>query len=182
MVWWRWFPLNVIDFSVILLILLVLEPGSFSVNSLAADAVNWSWLPHFNGLMNLVICSLLTAGYLAIRRGNKTQHPKWMVTACVFGAIFLVGYILQTVMLGHQKFPGDDWVRVFFLTVLTSHTILAVLVVPCIFVVLRLAMRGAFEKHKRFARVTLAIWVYVSVTGLYIYLMNNHVRPAEWHP
>ncbi|MCB1041485.1 MAG: DUF420 domain-containing protein [Acidobacteria bacterium] len=166
-----------IEFSVLLLTLLALDQAG-PTGHMAVDPSNWVWLPHFNGFMNLAICCMLVFGYRAIRRGDRIKHPRFMLTACVFGVVFLAGYIAHWAIFGHQRFPGDDWLRTLFVVVLFSHTVLAVAVVPCIVTIIVLALRQSFDRHRRFARITLAMWAYVAVTGLFVYVMNNHIRPV----
>lgn len=171
----KWFPLTMVDFVVMFLTLLVLDRADGGSHALSTS--DWSWLPHVNGGLNLLICFFLVRGYLAIRRDDRVTHPRMMLTACGIGVLFVVGYVMQSLILGHQRFPGDDWVRTLFVWILATHTVLAVIVVPMIITVVVFGLRGSFERHRRLARVTLCIWAYVAVTGVYIYLMNNHVRP-----
>jgi uncharacterized membrane protein YozB (DUF420 family) len=94
------------------------------------------------------------------------------------GALFVLLYVLQTSLAGHRRFPGDDWLRTFFLAVLTTHTVLAVAVVPLVARTLQLALSERFAEHRRLVRITYPVWLYVALTGLFIYWMNNFVRPA----
>ena len=137
-----------------------------------------TWLPHVNGLLNLAITILVAAGYLAIRRRNRELHPVLMKIAIGLGVLFVVGYVVQVTTLGHQRFPGDDWVRTLFVTILLSHTVLAVALVPLLIRTVYLALKQRFESHKRIAPFTLWIWLYVSSTGVIIYGMNTFVRPT----
>jgi putative membrane protein len=100
-----------------------------------------------------------------------------MLSAFGVGLLFLGGYLLQVGLTGHKRFPGDDWVRSLFLGILLSHTLLAVVVVPLVLRTLYLGLKERLEAHKPLARVTLALWLYVAVTGVVIYWMNNHLRP-----
>jgi uncharacterized membrane protein YozB (DUF420 family) len=136
------------------------------------------WLPHFNASLNLAIFLLVGAGYLAIRRGDRILHPRLMKTAIGFGLVFVGGYIAQVVLVGHGRFPGDDWVRSLFVTILLTHTALAVTLVPMLVRTVYLAVKGRLDEHRRFAPYTLGIWMYVSSTGVVIYWMNNWLRPA----
>ena len=137
-----------------------------------------SLLPHFNAFLNALVVILILWGYAAIRRGNRTLHPKLMKSAVAAGLLFLVGYVVQTAALGHSRFPGNDWVRTVFLLVLGTHTILAVIAGPLILRMVYLGVKDRFEAHKKLARIAYPIWVYVSVTGVLIYWMNNFLRPA----
>ena len=135
------------------------------------------WLPHINMALNILIALLLLAGFVAIRKGKKTLHPRLMVSAVVSGLLFLGTYALQVGLTGHKSFPGDDWVRKVFLTVLITHTILAVAVPPLVMRALYLAIKDRLDEHRPLARITFGVWLYVAVTGVVVYAMNNHLRP-----
>lgn len=134
-------------------------------------------LPHLNMGLNALIALLLIAGWVAIRRGKRTLHPRLMVSAVLTGVVFLGTYALQVWLTGHKRFPGDDWVRTAFLAMLLSHTILAVAVPPLVGRTLYLAVKGRLDEHKPLARVTFAVWLYVALTGVLVYWANNHLRP-----
>lgn len=137
-----------------------------------------TWLPHINGFLNLVVVVFLILGYRAIRQGDKVRHPKYMMSAVGTGLIFIVGYGLQTWLAGHVRFPGDDWVRTLFVIILGTHTFLAVLLAPLVPMLLYLGLKGKFVFHRKAARIIFPIWIYVAVTGVVIYWMNNHLRPV----
>lgn len=137
-----------------------------------------SLLPHVNGALNAAILGLLIAAFVAIRRGRRETHRRLMLTAVSLGTVFIFLYVAQTVLVGHRRFPGDDWVRTLFLCVLFTHTVLAVAVVPLVARTLQLALRERFAEHRRIVRVTYPVWLYVAVTGLFIYWMNNFGRPG----
>ncbi len=136
-----------------------------------------AYLPHWNAVLNLGIAVLLVSAFAAIRRGRRDLHPRLMVGALALGALFLVSYVVQVSLVGHTRFPGDDWVRTLFVAILATHTLLAVAVVPLALRTVTLAARGRFPEHRRIARLTFPIWLYVSLTGVVIYWMNNHLRP-----
>jgi len=133
---------------------------------------------HFNASMNLIITVLLISGYIAIRRGRRDLHPRFMLSAFGFGVLFLIGYVIQVIVSGHGHFPGDDWVRKLFLGILLTHTLCAVVIVPLILRTLYLAFKKRFEAHRRLAPFAFGLWLYVSVTGVVIYWMNTYVRPS----
>lgn len=137
-----------------------------------------AWLPHVNAALNLAITILVASGYVAIRRGNRGLHPRLMVTALILGVVFVVGYVTQVVTVGHQRFPGDDWVRSVFLVILLTHTVLAVTLVPMLIRTVYLALKQRLDAHRRIARFTVWIWLYVSSTGVLIYWLNTYLRPA----
>jgi putative membrane protein len=136
-------------------------------------------LPHVNGALNAVIAVLLVSALVAILRGNRWLHSRLMVGAFCVGVLFVLLYVVQVSLAGHRRFPGDDWVRTFFLAVLTTHTGLAVVVVPLVVRALYLASKARFAEHRRLVRITYPAWLYVSVTGVLIYWMNNHLRPPS---
>ena len=92
-------------------------------------------------------------------------------------ALFLVLYVTQIVTVGHKRFSGDDWVRTVFLGILLTHTTLAVSLVPLVLRTVYLACSERFAEHRKIARITFPVWMYVSVTGIVIYWMVNHLRP-----
>ena len=130
--------------------------------------------PHaaFNATLNGTSAILLAAGYSAIRSGKIALHKKLMVSAFFVSCAFLVSYIVYHIRI-HQviHFQGQGWVRPVYFTLLTSHTILAIVIVPMIIVTLRRAWLQRFDKHRVIARWTLPLWFYVSVTGVIVYFM-----------
>jgi putative membrane protein len=127
--------------------------------------------------LNALSAALLVTAFVAIRRGRRERHRNLMVTNLGVSILFLVCYVTQIATLGHKSFPGHDWVRAVFLTILISHTILAVCLVPLALRTFFLAFRQRFSEHRRIARITFPVWLYVSVTGVVIYWMVNHLRP-----
>ena len=98
-----------------------------------------------------------------------------MLGACASSALFLVGYLTRVALTGVHRFPGAGWLKGLYLAVLGSHTLLAAACAPLVLLTLYLALRGRFPVHRRFARVTLPIWVYVSATGVVVYLLLYHL-------
>jgi len=126
----------------------------------------------FNATLNGTSAILLAAGYSAIRSGKIALHKKLMVSAFFVSCAFLVSYVIYHIRI-HQviHFQGQGWVRPVYFTLLTSHTILAIVIVPMIIVTLRRAWLQRFDKHRVIARWTLPLWFYVSVTGVIVYFM-----------
>jgi putative membrane protein len=126
----------------------------------------------FNATLNGTSAILLAAGYSAIRSGKIALHKKLMVSAFFVSCAFLVSYVIYHVRI-HQviHFQGQGWIRPVYFTLLTSHTILAIVIVPMIIVTLRRAWLQRFDKHRVIARWTLPLWFYVSVTGVIVYFM-----------
>ncbi len=133
-----------------------------------------------NAALNLTCMSLLIAGFLAIRRGHRERHGRLMLTALGVAAAFLISYTIRFLGAGETtRFPEDaGWVRALYLGILLTHTVLAA-IVP--FLALRtvwLARKERWDAHRRLARWTFPVWLYVSVTGVVIYVMLYHVAPA----
>lgn len=126
----------------------------------------------FNATLNGISAILLVLGYSAIRSGKIALHKKLMVSAFFVSCAFLVSYLIYHARI-HQvvHFQGQGWIRPVYFTLLLSHTILAVVIVPMIIVTLRRAWLQRFDKHRVIARWTLPLWLYVSVTGVIVYLM-----------
>ena len=142
-------------------------------------------LPHVNAFLNLTSTSLLIIGYVLIRRRQIARHRAFMLAALYTSAAFLVSYVLYHSLLayylgrGPTKFQGAGFVRPLYFTILISHTILAVGIVPFILITLRRGLRRQDEKHRRIARWTLPIWLYVSITGVIVYLLLYWIYPSR---
>ena len=134
-------------------------------------------LPALNALLNGSAAVVLLMGYRAIRSGRQELHRRLMISALVLSVLFLVSYLSYHALHGSTRFTHQGLVRTFYFTVLLSHTVLAAAVAPMVIVTASLALRGRFEQHRRWARWTLPIWLYVSVTGVLIYLMLY-----QWYP
>jgi uncharacterized membrane protein YozB (DUF420 family) len=130
-----------------------------------------SALPAVNAILNGTSALLLVIGYLLIRRRKVTAHRACMVTAFVVSTIFLMSYLTLRYYAGMTRFAGQGWIRPVYFTILVSHTVLAVTIVPLALVTLSRALKGRFDKHVRIARWTLPLWLYVSVTGVLVYVI-----------
>jgi uncharacterized membrane protein YozB (DUF420 family) len=128
-------------------------------------------LPTLNALLNSVSALLLCAGYLAIRRGRRELHARFMVTALGVSALFLVSYVTYHAFRGSKPYPHHDGTRPFYYAILWSHIVLAVVNVPLVVMTVVRAARKRFDDHRRIARWTFPVWLYVSVTGVAVYLM-----------
>ncbi len=138
-----------------------------------------SLLPHVNAILNSTSALLLLAGFRFIRLGRVQSHRNCQVTAVVTSSLFLISYLTYHYYHGATRFAGQGIVRPFYFIVLTTHTILAVVIVPLILITLYRAARGDFIRHRRIARWTLPLWLYVSVTGVIVYLMLYQIYPAR---
>ena len=124
-----------------------------------------------NATLNGTSAILLAAGYAAIRTGKREAHKRFMISAFVVSCAFLVSYLVYHYRVGHVAFAGQGWIRPFYFVLLTSHTILAIVIVPLILITLRRAWTEKFDKHRAIAKWTLPLWFYVSVTGVIVYVM-----------
>lgn len=137
------------------------------------------YLPHLNAILNSTSAILLLAGFRFIRRGNIPAHRACQVSAVVTSTLFLISYLTYHYYHGATKFPGQGLVRPLYFAILITHTILAVVIVPLILITLYRAARGDFLRHRSIARWTLPLWLYVSVTGVLVYLMLYHLYPVH---
>jgi putative membrane protein len=132
-------------------------------------------LPTLNALLNASSAVLLLIGHRFIRRGNQQTHKKFMLSALAVSAAFLVSYLVYHYHHGATSFTGEGIVRLIYFSILISHTILAMAVVPLALITLARGLKGQFDKHTKIARWTYPIWLYVSVTGVMIYIMLYHL-------
>jgi putative membrane protein len=130
-----------------------------------------AWLPPVNTALIVISGAFLLLGYYFVRRKQIARHRAAMLTATVFAGLFLVVYVARYFLLQPKIFAGEGAVRAIYLAILISHTVLAIAVGPLALVTLRRALRGQYRRHRRIARVTLPIWLYVVVTGWTVYLM-----------
>lgn len=128
-------------------------------------------LPALNALLNATSAVLLFLGWRLIRRGRREAHHRAMLAAVACSTVFLVSYLTYHVQVGSVRFQGQGAIRTVYFTILISHTILAVTVVPLVLVTLVRALQARFDRHRRLARITFPIWCYVSITGVIVYWM-----------
>ncbi len=133
--------------------------------------------PALNAALNSLATLLLIAGWIAIRRERKLTHIACMTAALVCSALFLGGYLWYHAHVGSVKFTGQGPVRLLYFTILLTHTVLAALVPFLVLATVIPALRARWDRHRRIARWTLPVWLYVSVTGVLVYLML-HVPPG----
>lgn len=136
-----------------------------------------SYLPHLNACLNGTSAILLFTGYSYIRAGNVRAHRACQISALVVSALFLASYLTYHYHHGTTRFLGVGIVRPIYFTILTTHTILAIVIVPLVTVTFYRALRGDFTRHRRIARITLPLWLYVSITGVIVYLMLYRIYP-----
>ncbi len=128
-------------------------------------------LPALNATLNAIAAAFLVTGYVLIRRGRVRQHRRVMIAAFVTSTLFLTSYLVYHAHAGSTPFPRHGPIRAVYFTVLITHIVLAAIVPPLALITLTLALRARFDRHRVIARWTLPIWLYVSVTGVLVYLM-----------
>lgn len=133
--------------------------------------MDWSLLPAVNASLNSLATVLLVVGYILIRQGRRDAHRAVMLTALACSTLFLISYLTYHAQVGSVRFQGAGAVRTVYFTILITHTVLAAAVPFLAVRTLYLAFRDRLAEHRRLAKVTLPIWLYVSVTGVVIYVM-----------
>jgi len=128
-------------------------------------------LPTLNAVLNTTAAALLAWGWTLIRRGHRDKHRRVMLAAFATSVLFLTSYLVYHAQAGSVRFRKTGPIRTVYLTILLTHTVLAAAVAPLALITLRRALKGRFESHRAIARWTLPIWLYVSVTGVAVYLM-----------
>lgn len=128
-------------------------------------------LPALNATLNGLAAMLLATGYVMIRRGHRERHKHCMLAALATSALFLVSYVVYHANAGSRPFPGEGAIRVAYFAILISHVVLATAILPLALMTAARGLTGRFDRHVRLARWTLPIWLYVSVTGVVIYVM-----------
>jgi putative membrane protein len=136
-------------------------------------------LPAINACLNSLSAIFLSAGYFFIRHKRVSAHRNCMVSAFITSTIFLICYLVYHFYAGRTVFKEPQWFRPIYLVILLTHTVSAVVIVPLIFLTLHRAIKERFELHKRIARWTWPLWMYVSVTGVIIYLLLYQIYPQH---
>ena len=127
-----------------------------------------------NALLNFTSFIFLVIGYRHIKAGRRELHKKFMLAAFATSGLFLISYVIYHAKVGSVPFQGEGWSRPVYFTILISHIILAAIVPPMAIVTLYRGLKGKFDLHKKISKKTFIIWVYVSVTGVIVYLMLYH--------
>lgn len=156
--------LSVLIVAVVALLLLGHKPG----RPWSAEV---AMLPAVNATLNATSALLLAVGWLAIRRRRIAVHRACMLGACIVSALFLVSYVAYHYLAGSRPFAGQGWIRAVYFPILISHIILAAAMVPFVLTTVYRALSGQFARHVVVARRTLPVWLYVSVTGVVVYLL-----------
>lgn len=141
--------------------------------------------PHMNAALNALSSVFLFCGFYFIMRRQVAKHRFCMIAACSVSALFLVSYISHHALrtyyfgLGPTRFTGEGIIRPIYFSLLTSHTILAAVLGPFVIATLLRALKGRFDSHRKLARLVFPIWLYVGLTGVFVYLLLYHFYPAR---
>jgi uncharacterized membrane protein YozB (DUF420 family) len=142
--------------------------------------LSYHWLAPFNSVLNGVATILLLAGFYCIRRRRVRLHRAFMLSAFAVSLVFFISYSFYHYHVGDVHFQGQGWVRPIYFTILTSHIFLAASIVPLVLLTLGRALSGNFRRHRRIAIWTWPLWIYVSVTGVVVYLMCYQLYPPGY--
>lgn len=134
-----------------------------------------SIIPHILATLNTLSAVLVGAGYINIKKQNKAAHKTCMISALAVSTVFMIFYLYYHAKVGYIPFAGQGDIRYLYFSLLASHVILAAIVFPMVLITATLAFRSKFNTHKRIARWTLPIWLYVSVSGVAVYIMSFHI-------
>jgi putative membrane protein len=137
----------------------------------------YEWLAPLDAFLNASAALLLLAGYLAIRRGKVRLHRGCMISAFSVSAVFFISYCIYHYHVGDVRFAGQGIIRPVYFSILSTHIVFAAAIVPLALLTLGRALRGRFARHRRIARWTWPIWMYVSITGVIVYLMVYKLYP-----
>jgi uncharacterized membrane protein YozB (DUF420 family) len=141
-------------------------------------AFNLTLLPPLNACLNSLATVLLLTAFICIRTGRRRAHGALMIAALIVSAVFLASYLTYHFNMATTKFGGQGFVRITYFAILFTHMPLAALVPPMAIMAIRRAIKGQFDRHRRLTRWLLPIWLYVSVTGVVIYLMLRPYYPS----
>lgn len=134
-------------------------------------------LVHSNAFLNAVSVAFLALGYRAIKSGDRQRHKKMMLSALAASALFLVSYVIYKLNSGFAQFGGEGIVRPVYFTILIVHVIGAVAIVPLVPITVSRALAARFDKHRKIARITWPVWMFVGISGVVVYVMAVHMFP-----
>ena len=139
---------------------------------------DFSIFPAINASLNGASALFIATGVVLIRRGRRDAHRACMIAAISTSTLFLCSYLYYHAHVGVTRFPAHGWIRPVYFSVLLTHTVLAAVIVPLVIVTLTRALRGRFDRHRALARWTYPAWLYVSVTGVVIYVLLYRLTPV----
>jgi putative membrane protein len=141
--------------------------------------MNYDQLVHTNALFNGISVVFLSLGYYFIKSGDRRKHRAMMISALVASALFLVSYVIYKLNAGFAQFGGEGPVRYVYFTILFVHVLGAIAIVPLVPITAIRALRERFDQHKKIARITWPLWMYVGISGVVVYAMAVHMYPYQ---
>lgn len=132
-------------------------------------------LPTLNAFLNSLSALFLILGYLKIKRGDPIRHQRFMLAALVSSALFLTSYLIYHYLAGSVPYPHHDWTRTLYFIILLPHILLATIMVPFVLALVWHAWHSRFDRHRRLARWVWPVWIFVSASGVAVYLMLYHL-------
>lgn len=141
--------------------------------------MDFNQLVHTNALFNAISVVFLALGYYFIKAGDWRKHRAMMVSALVASALFLVSYVVYKLNAGFAQFGGEGAIRYIYFTILFVHVLGAIAIVPLVPVTVMRALRERFDQHKKIARITWPLWMYVGISGVVVYVMAVHMYPYQ---
>ena len=137
--------------------------------------IDYAQLPAVNAILNGTAALLIVVGIYLIKSGRQRAHRAVMISAVVASSLFLISYLTYHAHIGSKHFPGHGVARTIYFSILLTHTVLAAVVVPLVLITLTRGLKGRFDRHRPIARWTYPVWLYVSLTGVVIYVMLYHL-------
>ena len=138
------------------------------------EGMDFRWIPQFNAVINMLTALMLLMGVMAIKNEIVFLHKRFMTVAIVLSVVFLLFYVLYHSTTGHSVYQGTGVVKYIYLFVLVTHIVLSVAIVPLVLITYVRALSKRFDKHKKIARITFPIWMYVAISGVIVYLMGPY--------
>lgn len=135
-------------------------------------------LVHSNAFLNAVSVVFLALGYHFIKKGDRERHKKMMLSALAASGLFLVSYVIYKLNSGFAQFGGEGFIRPVYFTLLIVHVIGAIAIVPLVPITVMRALSARFDKHKKVARITWPLWMFVGISGVVVYIMAVHIYPV----
>jgi len=136
------------------------------------------YLPHLQAGLNLITLCLVSTAYYQIRQQNRSTHRKLMISAILVSVLFMISYLTYHGAVGNVKFAGEGVIRPIYFSILISHVLLAAAIVPLVLTTLALGLKANFSRHRKVARWAFPLWVYVSISGIVVYIFAFHLYPS----
>jgi len=141
--------------------------------------MNYDQLVHSNALLNALSVVFLSLGYYFIKKGDWRKHRAMMISALAVSSLFLVSYVIYKLNAGFAKFGGEGIIRTVYFTILFAHVLGAIAIVPLVPITVFRALRERFPAHKKIAKITWPLWMYVGISGVVVYVMAVHIYPYQ---